>query len=377
VVNDAREIKVDLGLRSYSVWIGEGLLARLDEFIPAGSWRRAAVLTDSNVGPLYAEPVLIGLRAAGLETALLELPAGEASKTAERAVEVIDSLVALELNRSDLVVALGGGVVGDLAGFAASVFKRGTAVVQLATTLMAQVDSSIGGKTAVNLPAAKNQVGTFHQPVAVVSDIESLATLPAREFSSGLAEVAKYSLITQEAWGPAFREDPGAAATANPARLVEVVADCAAEKARLVSADERDTGVRHHLNYGHTLGHALEAASGYDGTYSHGEAVSVGMVFAALVSEAAGLAGVGLAGRHIDLLIPLGLPVCPSGAVPSFDEVAACMRLDKKSSGDLVMVLLEKEGRPVVRSGLDPALLESCYARLTAPGPGARRTEVK
>jgi len=376
LTSDEREVRVDLGPRSYSVWIGEGLLARLGEFIPAGSWRKAAVLTDSNVGPLFAEPALGALRSLGLETVLLEIPAGEESKTAERAVEVIDWLIDAELARSDLVVALGGGVVGDLAGFVSSIFKRGTALVQLPTTLMAQVDSSIGGKTAVNLPAAKNQVGTFHQPIAVVCDIDALASLGARDFSSGLAEVAKYSLITDEAWGCDFRADPGQVAASSPTRLAAVVAECAAEKARLVSADEYDTGVRHYLNYGHTLGHALEAASGYSGAYSHGESVSVGMVFAALVAERSGVAGEGLAATHIDLLKALRLPVSPLGGVPSFDEVVAFMRRDKKSTGDLVMVLLEREGSPVVRRGLDPGLLEECYARLLTIAPETGRMEV-
>jgi 3-dehydroquinate synthase len=376
LASDAREVRVDLGPRSYSVWIGEGLLVRLDELVPRGSWRKAAVLTDSNVGPLYAEPALGALRAKGLETVLLEIPAGEGSKTAEGAVEVVDWLIDSGLTRSDLLVALGGGVVGDLAGFASSIFKRGTALVQVPTTLMAQVDSAIGGKTAVNLPAAKNLLGTFHQPIAVVCDIDALATLDARDFSSGLAEVAKYSLITDEAWGRDFRAEALQVAAWSPARLAALVADCAGEKARLVSADECDTGVRHYLNYGHTLGHALEAASGYDGSYYHGESVSVGMVFAALVAERSGVAGEGLAGRHIDLLKALRLPVSPVGEVPSFDDLEAFMRRDKKSAGDLVMVLLEREGRPVVRRGLDPGLLEDCYSRLVSKAPGTPRMEV-
>lgn len=372
LTSEARGVRLELGPRSYSVWIGDGLLSRLGGLIPRGSWRTAAVVTDSNVGPLYAERALEALRAAGLETMLLEIPAGEGSKTAERALEVIDWLIDAGLTRSDLLVALGGGVVGDLTGFAASIFKRGTALVQLPTTLMAQVDSAIGGKTAVNLPAAKNLLGTFHQPIAVVCDIDALATLDARDFSSGLAEVAKYSLITEQEWGSEFRASPGQVDASSPERLAELVAHCAGEKARLVSADECDTGVRHYLNYGHTLGHALEAASGYDGSYSHGESVSVGMVFAALVAERSGVSSVGLAARHIELLKALRLPVSPLGAVPAFDTLEEFIKRDKKSTGDLVMVLLEGEGSPVVRHGLDPGLLADCYSRLVSKGPAGR-----
>ena len=373
MTSEAREVRLELGPRSYSVWIGDSLLSRLGGLIPRGSWSTAAVVTDSNVGPLYAERAREALRAAGLETMLLEIPAGEGSKTAERALEVIDWLIDAGLTRSDLLVALGGGVVGDLTGFASSIFKRGTALVQVPTTLMAQVDSAIGGKTAVNLPAAKNLLGTFHQPIAVVCDIDALATLEARDFSSGLAEVAKYSLITDEEWGSEFRADPGQVAASSPKRLAELIADCAGEKARLVSADEYDTGMRHYLNYGHTLGHALEAASGYDGSYSHGESVSVGMVFAALVAERSGVAEEGFAAKHIELLKALRLPVSPLGEVPAFDTLEEFIRRDKKSTGDLVMVLLEREGSPVVRRGLDRGLLADCYSRLVSTDRGTGR----
>ena len=364
MAEDVCEVRVDLGSSSYSIWIGQGATGVLARFLPERAWRKAAVLTDSNVGPLYAEPVLAQLQAAGMDTVLLEVPAGEASKSERRAIEVIDWLIAAGLNRSDVVVALGGGVVGDLAGFAASIYKRGTDLVQLPTTLMAQVDSSIGGKTAVNLPAAKNQIGTFHQPVAVVCDVAALSTLPVSEFTSGLAEVTKYSLITRQDWGAVFRADPAAVAGASPGMLAALIADCGREKAALVSADARDRGVRHYLNYGHTLGHALEAASAYDGTYSHGQAVSVGMVFAALVSEASGVAAEGMARSHVGLLRALGLPVSPLGRAPAFDKLAGHIRLDKKSAGDLVMVLLEAEGRPVISRGLAESLLEKCYQRL-------------
>jgi 3-dehydroquinate synthase len=335
------EIRVELGLRCYTVTIGEGMLGRLAALVEGRAWKKAALVTDSNVGPLYAPAAIDHLRGAGLETVVLEVPAGEASKTAERALEIIDRLVDSSLTRSDVVVALGGGVVGDLAGFAASVFKRGVDVVEVPTTLMAMVDSSIGGKTGVNLPAAKNQVGTFHQPVAVISDMSMLGTLTAREFTSGLAEVAKYSVLT-----------------------TRVIAECAREKAALVAEDELDTGVRQYLNYGHTLGHALEADAAYGGTYSHGEAVSIGMVYAAIVSEKLGVGRPGLVSDHLRLLGLLGLPVRPFEKVPDFDDLAARMARDKKSAGQAVMVLLEDEGRPVVCRDIEKVVLEDSYADL-------------
>jgi shikimate kinase / 3-dehydroquinate synthase len=359
-------ITVRLGETSYGISVGQGLLGRIETLLPSRKWRKGAVVTDDKVGPLYGATAVSRLRGAGLETVMLEIPAGERSKNAGKALEVVDYLMSEGLTRSDAVFALGGGVVGDLVGFAASVFKRGVDLVQVPTSLMAQVDSAIGGKNAVNVAAAKNQVGTFHQPVAVISDVTLLATLPFGEFRSGLAEVAKYSVLTDRDWGRAFREDAGTMADADPARVARVIAECAREKAALVSVDERDQGVRHLLNYGHTMGHALEASGGYGEIYSHGEAVSVGMVYAAMVAEESGTATRGLAARHVELLTALGLPVAPRDPVPSFEEVLVRMSQDKKNTGSSVLVLLEEEGRPVVKRGLDLAMLERCYGRLVA-----------
>ncbi len=359
------KVRVELGPRSYTVHVGRGLLGRLEAFLERPCWRKAAIVTDSRVGPLYAAGVEGGLQAVGLETTVLEVPAGEASKSAERALEIIDSMISFGLARSDAVIALGGGVVGDLAGFTASVYQRGVDVVQVPTSLMAQVDSSIGGKTAVNTPAAKNQVGTIHQPVAVICDVTLLDTLSRRELRSGFAEVAKYSVLSGRYWGKEFARDAAAAMEFDPERLARTVADCAREKAELVSSDERDYGVRHLLNYGHTLGHALEAAGGYGVAYTHGEAVSIGMVFAAIVAEEMKVAVQGLAGRHRKLLSSLGLPVRPFDPAPSFGDVAAPMAHDKKRTGGNTMVLLEREGMPLVEEHVDSALLERCYYRLT------------
>jgi 3-dehydroquinate synthase len=358
-------VTVELGDESYVISVGERLLERTDELLPEGTWSKAAVVTDSNVGPLYAARVENSLRRRGVEVHACTVEAGEASKSPGVARDLLERLAALDFARTDLVAALGGGVVGDLAGFVASVYMRGVDVLQIPTTLMSQVDSAIGGKTGVNLEAGKNLVGTFHQPVAVIADTGSLRTLPGREYRSGLAEVAKYSFLRPEVFGgdPGMTDDfPASAATGVEA---DAVARCAAVKAQVVSIDERDaTGARAALNYGHTLGHALESATGYRGEYSHGEAVAIGMVFAAAVSERMGLCDRGMPGRHASRLGSLGLPVAPGSGAPDFDALLGAMRRDKKRRSGLTMVLLEGEGKPVIRGDLDPVLLRGCYSRI-------------
>ena len=363
------EARVELGDRSYGILVGAGLLELLDGLVPSGRWNKAFVVTDSNVEPLYGERCRASLKRSGLTAGTSVIEAGERSKASETALRLVDEMLSFGLTRTDVVIALGGGVVGDVTGFAASVYKRGVDIVQVPTTLMSQVDSAIGGKTGVNLEAGKNLVGTFHQPVAVVADVGTLVTLPARDYTSGLAEVAKYSLISPSPWdeeltdwAPLLR-DPKAATS----EMVAAVSRCACAKAEVVSIDERDTGPRAVLNYGHTLGHALEACTGYEGVYSHGEAVSVGMVFAANVAERLGATRTGLVGRHRTLLRSLRLPVAPADPAPDFSDLLAAMAHDKKSSGDLTMVLIEG-GQLVVRRGLDPGLMERCYDALVTTG---------
>jgi len=356
---EAAAVRVDLGERSYDVWVGEGLLEKASGFIPAPKGSAVAVITDENVGELYLETLERGLDPLDLEVLVESVAPGEGSKDASVAVGLLERFARRGLKRSDMVVALGGGVVGDLAGFVASVYGRGMRVVQVPTTLMAQVDSSIGGKTAVNLPQAKNLVGTFHQPAAVICDVALLATLPTGVFRSGLAEVAKYGFLDPE--GPAASWKGRADDKADAAVAVR---SCAAAKAGFVVEDEFDMkGVRAFLNYGHTLGHALEAAGGY-ATYTHGEAVAIGMVYAAIVSEEAGIAAEGLSGRHRERLSGLGLPVKPAEPRPAFLELLGPMSLDKKVTRGLTMVLLEAEGRPRIEAGLDRDMLALCYERL-------------
>lgn len=361
---DDREISVELGPRSYNINVGCGLLDRAARYLPDGGWRKAYVITDSVVGPLYLGRLAGVLAGEGLDVDSFEVAAGERSKSAQAALEVLGRITDARLSRRDLVIALGGGVVGDLAGFVASVYKRGVPIAQVPTTLMSQVDSAIGGKTGVDLPQGKNLMGTFHQPVAVISDIETLATLEPREFRSGLAEIAKYRFLFPEtATWTQSEATPGLLAR-DTGVLQEVVAGCSRAKASVVVADEFDKGQRAVLNYGHTLGHALEAATGYGDVYTHGEAVSVGMVFAAMVSEQLGVGDGSLVERHREALDALGLPVRPFEEAPAFEEVMRVLCHDKKSTGDVTMVLMESEGRPILMTDIDTRALGLCYRRL-------------
>lgn len=352
---------------SYPVVVGAGLLDALDGELATAvrgrRWRRAFVVTDDNVGPLYLDPVSSALGRMGLLLDGTSIRPGESSKNAAAMLELVDALAVAGLTRSDLVVALGGGVVGDLAGFAAAVFKRGVDLLQLPTTMMAQVDSSIGGKTGVNLPAGKNLMGSFHQPVAVLSDVETLRTLDEREYRSGLAEAAKYSFLSPADFRGGLDEVAVGPGRVEAATLIEAVRACASVKARVVSADEREHGVRVILNYGHTLGHALEAAGGYSGGRTHGEAVAVGMMFAALVSDSLGVSS-GLARRHAAALRALRLPTGLERPAPAFDRLRDFILQDKKSAGDVRMVLLEEEGSPVARDAVPLETMAECYDRL-------------
>ncbi|MBQ9727140.1 MAG: 3-dehydroquinate synthase [Kiritimatiellae bacterium] len=306
--------------------------------------RAAAVVADSNTGPLYAARAAASLEAAGFRAAVREVPAGEGSKNVARLQELWEFFHGAGVARGDLVVALGGGVVGDLAGFAAATWMRGVAVVQVPTSLLAFVDSSIGGKTAVDLPAGKNLAGAFHQPVAVVADPLLLRTLPPREFSQGMAEVVKYGCIRDAAFFAWLEGRAGAPfADADVSRIVAV---CAAHKAAVVSADEREGGLRAVLNFGHTVGHALEKVLGY-GTVAHGEAVAAGMVAAARIGEALGRTEAGTAARIAALLARLSLPTRLGDLAPGVDRggLLAATMSDKKRAGDAVrFVLLDRVG---------------------------------
>jgi len=276
---------------------------------------------------------------------MLTVPAGEEAKSLDVYRALLHQLATQEAHRDDLVVALGGGSVGDLSGFVASTYMRGMPFVQVPTTLLAQVDAAIGGKSAVNLPEGKNLVGTFAQPRAVLADVSTLATLSDRDFRSGVAEVAKYGLTLDVTLLDQLETDPAPVLARDPNALETLIAGCVRVKAEAVAEDERDTGARLILNYGHTLGHALERLEAFGGR-SHGEAIAIGMVFAARLSELRGLAQPGLASRTVRLLSSLGLET--DGSLPQVDDILAAFRLDKKYHGGVRFVLLRDVGDAVV-----------------------------
>jgi 3-dehydroquinate synthase len=334
-------LTVPLGDRSYPIHIGDGLLgdaALLAAVLPA---RRVAVVTNDIVGPLYL-PRLQATWAAAGATPLLEivLPDGERHKTLPTVSRILDTLVANRFARDDLVVALGGGVVGDMAGFAAACYQRGIGFVQMPTTLLAQVDSSVGGKTGVNHPGGKNLIGAFHQPKAVIADTATLATLPPRELRAGLAEVVKHALICDAAFFSWLEANADALLALDPAALVHAVHRCCTIKAGVVSRDERETGERALLNLGHTFGHAIEQVTGF-GPWLHGEAVGVGLAMAAGMSQRAGWLPAADAARLDALLARLGLRTEARGAVTP-QAARAAMQLDKKVQGGRVRLILLK-----------------------------------
>jgi 3-dehydroquinate synthase len=293
----------------------------------------------------------------------LTVPAGEGAKSLRVYETLLHQLSTQEAHRDDLVVALGGGAVGDVAGFLAATYMRGVPVVQVPTTLTAQVDAAVGGKTAVNLPEGKNLVGAFHQPRAVIADVETVGTLAERDFRSGLAEIAKYALALDVSLLETLEGDPGPLRARDGDSLENVVARCVRVKAGLVAEDERDVGERMFLNYGHTLGHALERLEAFEGR-THGEAISIGMVFCARLAEALGTCGGGLVGRTVRLLSSLGLET--GGALPPVEEILSAFRLDKKYHGAVRFVLLEDVGRPAVVEDVPESAIRSVLVAMGA-----------
>lgn len=335
------QLRVEAKNGSYDLLSGGGLLDRAGEFLTPWSGRKVAVVTDENVAPLYAERVKQSLQASGIEVHVVVLPAGEQTKSIETLVALYSRFAALGITRSDCIAALGGGVIGDAAGYAAASYLRGVPFVQVPTSLLAQVDSSVGGKVAVDIPEGKNLVGAFYQPALVIADTDVLKTLPKRELLCGLAEVIKYGCIRDEALLSQIEKDP------EHIDYASLVARCCAIKADYVEKDPFDKGVRMELNFGHTLGHGVEKCAGY-GTVLHGEGVAIGMAAAAKWGEALGITEKGTAERIESLLVRVGLPVrIPEG----MEEQALlhAMSSDKKSSGAAVRtVLLKKAGEAVL-----------------------------
>ena len=341
-----RTVKVPLGNRSYRILIGERLLERLGtECAKLELGSGCAVITDRNVAPQFGKEALRSLTAAGFEPFLITVPAGETAKSLKTVQYCNDQLAAHRLERKSFIVALGGGVVGDLAGFVAATYLRGIAFVQVPTTLLAQVDSSVGGKVGVNLTAGKNLVGAFYQPRLVLCDLKTLHTLPEREFRAGLAEVIKYGIIYDASFFKRLESDLHNLLKRDPNILADVVARCCEIKAEVVGQDETEIGLRAILNFGHTIGHGLEAISGY-GKYLHGEAISIGQVAAARLSAIL----LGLAGRDVERIVALfekaGLPTNVHLKPAQMERLFNAMRLDKKvSAGELKFVLARRIGR--------------------------------
>jgi 3-dehydroquinate synthase len=348
----------------YDVWVGRGLLGRLQHRLPATlRARRAAVVTTAQVERHHGEPVVAALASAGLEVHRHVVPDGETAKSLTVLGTLYDWLASIPLARDDIVVALGGGVVTDLAGFLAATWHRGVPVVQLPTTLLAQVDAAIGGKTGINLTAGKNLVGAFHQPAVVVADTATLETLPPRELRAGLAEVIKCGFIRDPQILDLVERDPAGALDPSAALLVDLVRRAVTVKARVVAADTHERGERALLNYGHTLGHAVETLTGYR-HYRHGEAVALGMRFAALVAALAGTASPDLVVRTTDLLAGVGLPTT---CVPLDPEaVWTVMARDKKVRAGIRMVLCDRPGSAHLVDAPSRAVLERALAELTA-----------
>jgi 3-dehydroquinate synthase len=368
----AARVDVTTAHGGYPVWIARGLLGRLDELLPPLPGAEAAAVVFAPPVAHLADRAGQALARLGLAVHPLQVPAGEDAKRLQVVAGLYERLARVPTHRADPVVAVGGGATTDAAGFAAATWLRGVPLVNLPTTLLGMVDAAVGGKTGVDLPAGKNLVGAFQQPVAVVADLDALAGLPPVEVRSGLAEVAKAGLVGDPDLVAALAAAAAPAMAGDPDALAPLVEAAVRVKAAVVGADEREAAggegpvSRAFLNYGHTLGHALERLAGYQGL-RHGEAVALGMVFAATVAEAVGLAAPGLARGHVELLRALGLPV--GGVRLDPEAVLAAMATDKKHRQGLRLVLLREVGRPVVVPAPDRGVLVAAIRSL-AEEPG-------
>ena len=352
-------VPVALGSRTYDIVIGRGLLgslgARIAKLRPGA---RTTIVTDETVAAHHLAAAEAAMAAANVASSRIVVPAGEATKSFAHFENVCESIIAARIERGDLVVALGGGVIGDLAGFAAACIRRGVDFVQVPTTLLAQVDSSVGGKTGINSRSGKNLIGAFHQPVLVIADTALLDTLPAREFRAGYAEVVKYGLLGDEAFFNWLEANSAEVFSGGPARE-HAIAVCCRAKAAIVARDERETGERALLNLGHTFGHALEAGCGFSGRLLHGEAVSLGMQMAFDFSVRRGICNGQDAVRVRAHLKRCGLPIHVNevpGGVPGPDALMDLIAQDKKvKRGALTFILMRGIGQAFIENNVDPA----------------------
>ena len=374
VVSGMETVQVSLGERSYPIHIGPGLIGNgelLRRCIPA---RQVMIVTNEVVAPLYLNRLEQSLNAEQQHS--LVLPDGEGQKSLVKLGAIIDHLVAAGFRRDACLVALGGGVIGDITGFAAACYQRGIAFAQVPTTLLAQVDASVGGKTAVNHPKAKNMIGAFHQPIAVLADTDTLASLPEREFSAGLAEVIKHGLILDEPFLVWLEENMPAILDHDAGALARIVRRSCEIKAAIVAEDELEQGRRALLNLGHTFGHALESLGAYR-DWLHGEAVAAGIVMAAWTSKELGMIDTADCRRVEAVLSRARLPISPGPGVDA-DALLRTMKLDKKAgAGGLRMIFLQRLGHAVVTAAPDTAVLRRVIDARTAahdPHASARRT---
>ena len=353
-------LRVELGERAYPIHIGERLLSDASLVLPFLDLPRVAIVTNTTVAPLYLQQLSAALRAQGVEVISIVLEDGERYKNWATLNRIYDALLEQRCDRKTTLIALGGGVVGDLAGFAAATYMRGIPFVQVPTTLLAQVDSSIGGTTGINHPLGKNMIGAFYQPRLVLADTAVLATLPPRELSAGLAEVIKHGLIRDAAFVAWLEQNVEKLLACDAAALAHAVRRCCEIKAAVVAEDERETGVRALLNFGHTFGHAIESALGY-GEWLHGEAVAAGMVMAAELSRRMGFIAQADADRIVALLKRAKLPVAQPGIAPA--RLLELMAVDKKTEGGrLRFVLLDRIGAGSIRDQVPADLLQQALA---------------
>jgi len=358
--NDTRQlVEVELGDRSYPIHIGTGLLGDASLIKPHIRGRQVCVVSNDTVAPLYMETVCQALT--GFDTTQFIFPDGEEFKTLDTVSTLYDHLLEANFGRSATLIALGGGVVGDMVGFAAATYQRGIDFIQIPTTLLSQVDSSVGGKTGVNRPLGKNMVGAFYQPKCVLADCDTLGTLPDRELKAGLAEVIKYGLINNREFLDWLDANLDNLLARDPGALAYAIRVSCEEKAAIVAMDEREGSIRAILNLGHTFGHAIETAMGY-GTWLHGEAVATGMVMAAAYSRRQGLLSQADADYVRTLVSRAGLPVSPPDAMDA-DTFISLMSRDKKAeSGRIKLILLEQLGKAFVSEAVETQQLAAALA---------------
>ncbi len=350
-------VRVELGERAYPILIGRDLIGKAESFLPylATKAAVAAIVTNTTVAHWYLKPLAALLSANGVRVVEVILPDGEEHKHWQTLNLIYDALLQARCDRGVTLVALGGGVIGDLTGFAAATYQRGVPFIQVPTTLLAQVDSSVGGKTGINHPLGKNMIGAFHQPRAVIADLATLDTLPERELKAGMAEVVKHGFIRDEAYVTFLEQNMAKLLAHDADALAHAIRRSVEIKAEVVAVDEREQGLRALLNFGHTFGHGIEAAMGY-GVWLHGEAVAAGMVLAAGLSQRMGLIDAAAAARVRALIAAAGLPVAPPPIEPA--RFVELMTHDKKSSGGkLRYILLDGIGRASVRADVPDSLV--------------------